>query len=54
MTENPAISAKSLAEKIYSYGSVIFWSAPIKTFSRTRLTKIVESFEARAMSKEGA
>jgi uncharacterized protein (DUF1697 family) len=28
-------------EKIAHYGSVIFWSAPIATFSRTHLTKIV-------------
>jgi len=27
-------------EKISSYGRVIFWSAPIKTFSRTRWAKI--------------
>jgi len=30
-------------EKIAYYGKVIFWSAPIATFSRTRLTKIVHS-----------
>jgi uncharacterized protein (DUF1697 family) len=28
-------------EQIACYGKVIFWSAPITTFSRTRLTKIV-------------
>jgi uncharacterized protein (DUF1697 family) len=30
-------------EKIGYCGKVIFWSAPIATFSRTRLTKIVQS-----------
>ena len=30
-------------EKIGYYSKVIFWSAPIATFSRTRLTKIVQS-----------
>ena len=30
-------------ERIGDYGKVIFWSAPIATFSRTRLTKIVQS-----------
>jgi uncharacterized protein (DUF1697 family) len=35
--------AKPEYEKVHCYGSVIFWSAPIQTFSRTRLTKIVES-----------
>ena len=33
-------------EKIGYYGKVIFWSAPIATFSRTRLTKIVQSKSA--------
>jgi uncharacterized protein (DUF1697 family) len=28
-------------EKVFHYGSVIFWSAPRKTFSRTRYSKIV-------------
>jgi len=28
-------------EKIGSFGPVIFWSAPLKTFSRTRLSKVV-------------
>ena len=28
-------------EKIASYGSVIFWTAPLKTFGRTRYSKIV-------------
>lgn len=28
-------------EKVSFYGQVIFWSAPIKTFARTRLSKIV-------------
>ncbi|WP_312045863.1 DUF1697 domain-containing protein [Anaerotignum sp.] len=28
-------------EKVSYYGQVIFWSAPITTFSRTRLSKIV-------------
>jgi len=30
-------------EKIDHHGKVIFWSAPMATFSRTRLTKIVQS-----------
>jgi len=30
-------------EKIACSGQVIFWSAPLETFSRTRLTKIVSS-----------
>jgi len=32
--------AKPEYEKIGSYGRVIFWSAPLKTFSRTRWAKI--------------
>ena len=28
-------------EQVGFYGQIIFWSAPLKTFSRTRLTKIV-------------
>ena len=28
-------------EKVSSFGSVIFWSAPLKTFSRTRWSKVV-------------
>ena len=30
-------------EKLAYHGTVLFWSAPITTFSRTRLTKIVQS-----------
>jgi len=30
-------------EKVDHYGRVVFWSAPIKTFSRTRWSKIVGS-----------
>lgn len=33
-------------EKISVCGKVVFWSAPIATFSRTRLTKIVDSKKA--------
>ena len=33
-------------EKLDSYGNVIFWSAPLETFSRTRLTQIVRSKKA--------
>ncbi|HHW30127.1 MAG TPA: DUF1697 domain-containing protein [Clostridiaceae bacterium] len=29
-------------EKVASHGRVIFWSAPLKTFSRTRWSRIVE------------
>lgn len=34
-------SAKPEYEKVSAYQNVIFWSAPIKTFSRTRWAKIV-------------
>jgi uncharacterized protein (DUF1697 family) len=30
-------------EKLAEHGKVLFWSAPMATFSRTRLTKIVQS-----------
>ena len=30
-------------ERIAYYGKVIFWSAPVATYTRTRLTKIVQS-----------
>lgn len=30
-------------EKISNWGNVIFWSAPLSTFSRTRLSKVVGS-----------
>jgi len=33
-------------EKLGFYGNVIFWSAPLETFSRTRLTQIVRSKKA--------
>lgn len=33
--------AKTEYEKVASYGRVIFWSAPLKTFSRTHWSKIV-------------
>jgi uncharacterized protein (DUF1697 family) len=33
--------AKPEYEKVYCYGSAIFWSAPLKTYSRTRWSKIV-------------
>jgi uncharacterized protein (DUF1697 family) len=36
-------AAKPEYEKVDSYGRAIFWSAPIKTFSRTRWSKIVGS-----------
>ncbi|MDR1247572.1 MAG: DUF1697 domain-containing protein [Clostridiales Family XIII bacterium] len=35
--------AKPEYESISCYGSVIFWSAPLKTFSRTRWSKVVQS-----------
>jgi uncharacterized protein (DUF1697 family) len=35
--------AKPEYEKVAAYGQVIFWSAPIETFSRTRYSKIVGS-----------
>lgn len=34
---------KSEYEKVDYFGQVIFWSAPIKTFSRTRWSKVVGS-----------
>ena len=34
-------AAKPEYEKVASYQNVIFWSAPLKTFSRTRWSKIV-------------
>ena len=33
--------AKPEFEKVAHFGSVIFWSAPIRTFSRTRWSKVV-------------
>lgn len=33
--------AKPEYEKVDSYGPVIFWTAPVKTFGRTRYSKIV-------------
>ncbi|MDR1015522.1 MAG: DUF1697 domain-containing protein, partial [Coriobacteriales bacterium] len=35
--------AKPEYEKVYCYGSVIFWSASLKTYSRTRWSKIVQN-----------
>jgi len=35
--------AKPEYEKVAHYGSVIFWSAPLKTFSKTRWSKIGSS-----------
>ena len=35
--------AKPEYEKVGAYGSVIFWSAPISTFSRTRWSKIAST-----------
>lgn len=37
-------------EKVASHGRVIFWSAPIKTFSRTRWSKIVGKSSYRAIT----
>lgn len=34
--------AKPEYERVAHYGKVIFWSAPIKTFTKTRWSKIVE------------
>lgn len=34
-------AARPEYEKVESFGKVIFWSAPLKTFSRTRWSKIV-------------
>jgi uncharacterized protein (DUF1697 family) len=35
--------AKPEYEKVASYGSVIFWTAPMQTFARTRYSKIVNT-----------
>lgn len=35
--------AKPEYEQVTSYGNVIFWSAPIQTFSRTRWSKVVQN-----------
>ena len=35
------VGVASEYEKLYHYGQVIFWSAPIKTYSKTRWSKIV-------------
>lgn len=35
--------AKPEYEKVAAYGQIIFWSAPLKTFGRTRYSKIVGS-----------
>lgn len=37
-------------EKIHCYGKVIFWSAPVITFSRTRLSKIVSTSLYRSVT----
>ncbi|MFT3951116.1 MAG: DUF1697 domain-containing protein [Oscillospiraceae bacterium] len=34
---------KPAYEQVHAYGNVIFWSAPIETFSRTRWSKIVQN-----------
>ncbi|HHY81664.1 MAG TPA: DUF1697 domain-containing protein [Clostridiales bacterium] len=39
---NEVGEAKAEYEKVSSFGKVIFWSAPLKTFSRTRWSKITE------------
>jgi uncharacterized protein (DUF1697 family) len=36
-------AAKPEYEKVYCHGSVIFWSAPLNTYSRTRWSKIVQN-----------
>jgi uncharacterized protein (DUF1697 family) len=41
--------AKPEYEKVYCHGSVIFWSAPRKTFSRTRYSKIVANKAAYSL-----
>lgn len=41
-------------EKIASYGSVIFWSAPVKTFGRTRFSKIVGTPAYRSITIRNA
>ena len=38
--------AKPEYEQVDFYENVIFWSAPLKTFSRTRWSKIVQSKQA--------
>lgn len=41
-------------EKIACYGKVIFWSAPVQTFSRTRLSKIVATSLYRSVTIRNA
>lgn len=41
-------------EQVFAYGSVIFWSAPLKTFSRTRWSKIVGTKEYKSVTIRNA
>lgn len=41
-------------EQVFSYGSVIFWSAQLKTFSRTRWSKIVGTKAYRSVTIRNA
>ena len=41
-------------EKISYYGKVIFWTAPLATFSKTRLTKIVHKKEYNGITVRNA
>lgn len=41
-------------EKIATYGPIIFWSAPVKTFGRTRYSKIVGTAAYRSITIRNA
>ncbi len=41
-------------EKVAAYGPVIFWSAPVKTFGRTRFSKIVGTPAYRSITIRNA
>lgn len=45
---------KSEYEKVSHYGQVIFWSAPIKTFSKTKLSRIVSKPSYRSITIRNA
>ena len=47
-------NAKPEYEKIAFHGKVIFWTAPLATFSKTRLTKIVHKKEYNAITVRNA
>jgi uncharacterized protein (DUF1697 family) len=46
--------AKPEYEKVAAYGSVIFWTAPLKTFGRTRYSKIVSTTAYKSITIRNA